>query len=156
MPGDGGVLLECDLLPVSRYAGVLPDTLVWLCVLSARSTIYAPYPAYHTIPSTPVSTSATLTGITIHRGFVVYTPRRFCYHLAMKTRPYIAYFRVSTTRQGRSGLGLEAQQQAVNVFLNGHGELIVESLPKSRAVAGTTGRNSPPRWKPAANTKRCC
>jgi DNA invertase Pin-like site-specific DNA recombinase len=46
--------------------------------------------------------------------------------LAMKTRPYIAYFRVSTTRQGRSGLGLEAQQQAVNVFLHGHGELILE------------------------------
>jgi DNA invertase Pin-like site-specific DNA recombinase len=46
----------------------------------------------------------------------------------MKTRPYIAYFRVSTTRQGRSGLGLEAQQQAVNVFLHGHGELIIESF----------------------------
>jgi DNA invertase Pin-like site-specific DNA recombinase len=44
----------------------------------------------------------------------------------MKTRRYIAYFRVSTPRQGRSGLGLEAQQQAVSVFLHGHGELIVE------------------------------
>ena len=46
----------------------------------------------------------------------------------MKTRRYIAYFRVSTPRQGRSGLGLEAQQQAVNVFLHGHGELILESF----------------------------
>lgn len=46
----------------------------------------------------------------------------------MKIRPYIAYFRVSTQRQGRSGLGLEAQQQAVNVFLHGHGELIIESF----------------------------
>jgi DNA invertase Pin-like site-specific DNA recombinase len=46
----------------------------------------------------------------------------------MKTRPYIAYFRVSTTRQGRSGLGLEAQQQAVSVFLHGHGELIIEDF----------------------------
>ena len=46
----------------------------------------------------------------------------------MKTRRYIAYFRVSTPRQGRSGLGLEAQQQAVNVFLHGHGELIIESF----------------------------
>ncbi len=44
----------------------------------------------------------------------------------MKTRPYIAYFCVSTPPQGRSGLGLEAQQQAVNVFLHGHGELILE------------------------------
>jgi DNA invertase Pin-like site-specific DNA recombinase len=46
----------------------------------------------------------------------------------MKTRPYIAYFRVSTTRQGKSGLGLEAQQQAVSVFLHGHRELIIEDF----------------------------
>jgi DNA invertase Pin-like site-specific DNA recombinase len=44
----------------------------------------------------------------------------------MKTRPYIAYFRVSTPRQGKSGLGLEAQQQAVNVFLHRYEELILE------------------------------
>lgn len=46
----------------------------------------------------------------------------------MKISPYIAYYRVSTPRQGRSGLGLEAQQQAVRVFLHGHGELIIESF----------------------------
>lgn len=32
---------------------------------------------------------------------------------------FIAYYRVSTARQGRSGLGLEAQQQAVRAYLNG-------------------------------------
>ena len=46
----------------------------------------------------------------------------------METRPYIAYYRISTSDQGRSGLGLEAQQQAVNVFLHGHRDLIVESF----------------------------
>jgi DNA invertase Pin-like site-specific DNA recombinase len=42
----------------------------------------------------------------------------------MKPRRYIAYFRVSTDRQGKSGLGLDAQQQAVRDFLAGRGELL--------------------------------
>jgi hypothetical protein len=32
---------------------------------------------------------------------------------------FIAYYRVSTGKQGRSGLGIEAQRQAVANYLNG-------------------------------------
>jgi DNA invertase Pin-like site-specific DNA recombinase len=52
-------------------------------------------------------------------------------------RRFVAYYRVSTDRQGRSGLGLEAQQKAVTEYLNGGawelvGEFIeVESGKKS-------------------------
>ncbi len=39
---------------------------------------------------------------------------------------FVAYLRVSTQKQGQSGLGLEAQRRAVAEHVNGHGELLAE------------------------------
>ncbi|MEQ9487436.1 MAG: recombinase family protein [Alphaproteobacteria bacterium] len=41
---------------------------------------------------------------------------------------YVAYYRVSTDRQGRSGLGLEAQQAAVSDYVNGKDWEIVDAF----------------------------
>jgi DNA invertase Pin-like site-specific DNA recombinase len=40
----------------------------------------------------------------------------------------VSYLRVSTDRQGKSGLGLEAQRQAVADFVHGEGRLLSEHV----------------------------
>lgn len=46
--------------------------------------------------------------------------------VAMQQERYVGYYRVSTQRQGRSGLGLDAQRKAIADRLCGGGQLIAE------------------------------
>ena len=41
---------------------------------------------------------------------------------------FVAYYRVSTAPQGRSGLGLDAQREAVRVFLAGSAGALTEEF----------------------------
>ena len=70
-----------------------------------------------------------------------------------KTGKWIAYYRVSTARQGASGLGLEAQQEAVRTYLNGGSwELVAEY---TEVESGTKKGNSRPQLaKALAHAKR--
>jgi DNA invertase Pin-like site-specific DNA recombinase len=54
---------------------------------------------------------------------------------------FIAYYRVSTRRQGASGLGLDAQRQAVTAYLAGRGQLIAEVTEVEHATR--RGNNRP-------------
>jgi DNA invertase Pin-like site-specific DNA recombinase len=60
---------------------------------------------------------------------------------SMNTGNYVAYYRVSTDRQGRSGLGLEGQRQAVDTFLNGGDWKIVREY--TEVESGKSDDNRP-------------
>lgn len=53
------------------------------------------------------------------------------------TRPFVSYLRVSTEQQGRSGLGLEAQREAVARFVTGIGGQVIAEF-----VEIETGKNN--------------
>jgi DNA invertase Pin-like site-specific DNA recombinase len=76
----------------------------------------------------------------------------------MTTKPLIAYVRVSTARQGRSGLGLEAQQDTLNRFAQAEGFGLVRVFVEVETGKGSDALERRPQLAAAlaeARKKRC-
>jgi DNA invertase Pin-like site-specific DNA recombinase len=70
----------------------------------------------------------------------------------------IAYFRVSTQRQGRSGLGIEAQRLAVTRFAEAEGIAILQEFTEVETGKGPDAIDRSPRLAEAlaaARKERC-
>ncbi len=64
-------------------------------------------------------------------------------------QPLVAYYRVSTQKQGRSGLGLEGQRAAVKAFANAEGFEIVEEFTEVETGKGADALDRRPQLKAA-------
>jgi DNA invertase Pin-like site-specific DNA recombinase len=63
----------------------------------------------------------------------------------MNKGKFVAYYRVSTARQGQSGLGLEAQQKAVMDYLNGGNWELVGDFTEVETGKGSKALNKRPQ-----------
>lgn len=64
-----------------------------------------------------------------------------------RNTPYVSYLRVSTQKQGHSGLGLEAQQAAVARYANDHGGTLVQEFKE--VESGRKGMKERPELEKA-------
>jgi DNA invertase Pin-like site-specific DNA recombinase len=76
----------------------------------------------------------------------------------MSVRPLVTYIRVSTTRQGRSGLGIEAQRAALARFADAEGFEIVREFIEVETGKGADALDRRPQLAAAlaeARKRRC-
>lgn len=69
-------------------------------------------------------------------------------------QPAIAYVRVSTDKQGRSGLGLEAQQEAIGGFLQREDFELIESFTEVETGKGSDALDRRPQLAAALRAAR--
>lgn len=75
-----------------------------------------------------------------------------------KPRPLVSYLRVSTGRQGKSGLGLQAQREAVEAFAKASGFVIVSEFVEIETGKGSDALDRRPQLSAAladARWARC-
>jgi DNA invertase Pin-like site-specific DNA recombinase len=76
----------------------------------------------------------------------------------MTQRPLVAYIRVSTSQQGRSGLGIEAQRQALSQFAQAEGFEVAREFVEVETGKGADAMDRRPQLKAAlaaARKQRC-
>ncbi len=67
----------------------------------------------------------------------------------MQDRRFVAYYRVSTLKQGQSGLGLEAQQAAVSAYLHGGASALVGEFTETETGKGANALETRPQLRAA-------
>lgn len=72
-------------------------------------------------------------------------------HADRHDRPLIGYIRVSTDKQGDSGLGLEAQKASIERYAQQHGQTVIELFTE---VQSGTGRKARPKYHDALDAAR--
>ena len=72
----------------------------------------------------------------------------------MASGRFIAYYRVSTQQQGRSGLGLDAQRQAVTTYLNGGAWQLMAEFTEVETGKGSNALDRRPQLKAALEACR--
>src|SRR5258707_11225874 len=76
----------------------------------------------------------------------------------MNHRPLITYIRVSTSQQGRSGLGIEAQRQALSQFAQAEGFEVAREFVEVETGKGADAMDRRPQLRAAlaaARKQRC-
>ena len=68
--------------------------------------------------------------------------------------PLVAYYRVSTRRQGKSGLGLEAQRKAIKTFAKAEGFTIVADYTEIETGKGADALDRRPELQAALKTAK--
>jgi len=69
-------------------------------------------------------------------------------------RRYVTYMRVSTAKQGRSGLGLDAQERDINLFLENYSDVPYEIVCGFVDIVSGTDNDRPELKKAVALAKR--
>jgi DNA invertase Pin-like site-specific DNA recombinase len=72
----------------------------------------------------------------------------------MTLKPIITYIRVSTSRQGRSGLGIEAQRQVLALFAQAEGFEVAREFVEVETGKGSDALDRRPQLKAALAAAR--